>query len=58
MIPSQEAEGETAAAVALHFMHYNFVRVHGTLGTTPAVAAGLTDREWTIHGLVKLLGSN
>jgi hypothetical protein len=29
-----------AAAVSLHFFHYNFCRVHKTLGTTPAVAAG------------------
>lgn len=46
-----------AHAVALHFMHYNFVRVHTTLGTTPAVAAGVTDREWTVMGIVKLLES-
>ena len=34
-----------AAAVSLHFMHYNFCRVHKTLGTAPApaVASGLTD---------------
>jgi hypothetical protein len=31
------------AAVALHFAHYNFVRVHSTLRVTPAMAAGLTD---------------
>ena len=28
-------------AVVLHFVHYNFRRVHKTLGTTPAVAAGV-----------------
>ena len=38
---SKEVEN-LAAAVSLHFMHYNFCRVHKTLGTTPAVAAGLT----------------
>ncbi len=47
-----------SAAVALHFLHYNFVRVHGTLGTTPAVAAGITDRKWTIMDIVNLLESN
>lgn len=31
------------AAVALHFMYYNFCRVHNTLKTTPAIAAGVTD---------------
>jgi len=29
------------AAVALHFMYYTFCRVHNTLGTTPAIAAGI-----------------
>jgi IS1 family transposase len=44
-----------AAAVALHFMHYNFVRVHQTLKTTPAVAAGITDHVWKLPELVALL---
>ncbi len=47
-----------AHAVALHFMHYNFARVHKTLGTTPAVAAGVTDREWTVEDIVNLLEPN
>jgi IS1 family transposase len=42
-------------AVALHFMHYNFVRVHQTLKTTPAVAVGVADHEWTIREIVALL---
>ena len=37
-----------AAAVALHFMHYNFARVHKTLKQTPAMAAGLATRAWTL----------
>jgi IS1 family transposase len=44
-----------AAAVSLHFMHYNFCRVHKTLGTTPAVAAGVTDHVWTLPEVVGLL---
>jgi len=32
-----------AAAVALHFIHYNFARIHKTLRITPATAAGLSD---------------
>ncbi len=44
-----------AAAVSLHFMHYNFCRVHKTLGTTPAVAAGVADHVWTLAELVGLL---
>lgn len=43
------------AAVSLHFMHYNFVRVHQTLKQTPAQAAGLADRAWTLEDLVGLL---
>jgi len=37
------------AAVALHFLHYNFVRVHQTLKTTPAMAAGVADHEWRLE---------
>lgn len=44
-----------AAAVSLHFMHYNFCRVHKTLGTTPAVAAGVTDHVWNLDELIGLL---
>jgi hypothetical protein len=42
-------------AVALHHMHYNYVRRHKTLGTTPAVAAGIETREWTMADLVGVL---
>jgi len=34
------------AAINLHFYSYNFIRVHGTVGMTPAMAAGITDRVW------------
>jgi IS1 family transposase len=44
-----------AAAVSLHFAFYNFCRVHKTLGTTPAVAAGVADHVWTLAELVGLL---
>jgi IS1 family transposase len=44
-----------AAAIALHFMHYNYVRIHKTLKISPAMAAGLTDRLWEIEDLVALL---
>lgn len=40
------------AAVALHFAHYNFVRIHETLRVTPAMAAGVTDRLWTVDNLL------
>ena len=43
------------AAVALHFAHYNFCRVHQTLRVTPAMEARLTDHVWSLEELVGLL---
>jgi IS1 family transposase len=43
------------AMVALHAMHYNYVRIHSTLRTSPAMGAGVTDRLWEIQDLVSLL---
>jgi hypothetical protein len=43
------------AAISLHFMYYNFVRVHQTLRVTPAMAAGVTDRLWEVMDIVNLL---
>jgi hypothetical protein len=42
------------AAIALHFMYYNFVRIH-PLRTTPAMAAGVADRLWEVADIVKLV---
>lgn len=42
-------------AVTLYFAHYNFCRVHQTLGKTPAMAAGIADHAWTLEELVGLL---
>ncbi|QEE38188.1 MULTISPECIES: IS1 family transposase [unclassified Methylobacterium] len=44
-----------AYAVALHFMYYNFVRLHGKLRVSPAMAAGVTDRLWEISDIVELV---
>jgi hypothetical protein len=44
-----------AHAVPLHTMYYNFVRIHKTLRTTPAMAAGVTKRLWEIGDMVDLL---
>ena len=41
-------------AVALHFMHYNFVRRHMTLRMPPALKAGVTDHMWTLEEVVRL----
>lgn len=40
------------AAVALHFAHYNFVRIHQSIRVTPAMAAGVTDHLWSIRDLI------
>jgi IS1 family transposase len=42
-------------AVALHYMHYNFYRVHQTLKTTPAMAAGVADHKWSLYEIAALL---
>ena len=44
-----------AYAVALHFMYYNFVKIHSSLKMSPAMAAGLTDRLWEMDDLVNLV---
>lgn len=44
-----------AHSVALHYMHYNFCRIHKSLRVTPAMAAGVTDRVWKIDDIVNLV---
>jgi hypothetical protein len=41
-------------SVALHFMHYNFARIHKTLRVTPAMEAGVTDHVWTLEEIANL----
>jgi hypothetical protein len=43
------------AAIALHFMHYNFVRIHQTLRVTPAMAAGVTDRLCSVEDIAAMI---
>jgi IS1 family transposase len=47
-----------AAATALHMAHYNFCRRHGSLRVTPAMAAGVTDRLWSLSDLVTEAGKS
>ena len=42
-------------AVALHFMHYNFCRIHQTLRMTPAMACAVTDKVWSLDDVLSLL---
>jgi hypothetical protein len=47
-----------AAAVAIHYMHYNFCRVHQTLRVTAAMEAGLSDHVWSIEEVVALIDAD
>jgi IS1 family transposase len=44
-----------AHAIALHFMWYNFGRIHETIRSTPAMRAGVTDHKWSVEEIVGLL---
>ncbi len=46
--------GYHVASVAMFFMFYNYCRVHSTLGTTPAIASGLTNHVWTLEELLEI----
>ncbi len=41
------------AAVALHFAYYNFVKIHSSIKTAPAVAAGVIKAPWTLFDLLE-----
>lgn len=43
------------AAVALHFMHYNFCRIHQTLRCKPAMEANVADHVWTLEEIIGLI---
>jgi hypothetical protein len=42
-------------AISLHFMYYNFARIHKTLRVTPAMEAGLSDHVWTLEEIAALV---
>jgi hypothetical protein len=44
-----------ALSVALHYMHYNFARIHKTLRISPAMAAGVTDKLWSVADIVAMI---
>jgi len=46
--------GNHAAATALNYFAYNFIQIHSTLRTSPAMAARVTDRLWGVDDLVRL----
>ena len=51
---SKKLDNHTAA-VALHFLHFNFCRIPKTLRVTPAMEAGLATSPWSLEELVSLL---
>ena len=51
---SKKAENH-AHSVAIHFMHYNFVRAHQSLRITPAMVAGVTSKLWSLTDMVRVI---
>jgi IS1 family transposase len=51
---SKKAENH-GYSVAIHFMHYNFVRIHQTLRVIPAMAAGVTRKLWSLTDMVRVI---
>jgi hypothetical protein len=51
---SKKAENH-GHSVAIHFMHYNFVRIHQSLRITPAMAAGVTTTLWSLTDMVRVI---
>jgi hypothetical protein len=45
------------ASIAIHYMHYNFCRVHETLRVTPAMEAGIANHIWSIEEMIALLSA-
>ena len=43
------------AALGLYFMYYNFARIHQTLRVSPAMAAGVTGKLWSVYDIVALI---
>ncbi len=42
-------------AIALHYMHYNFVRIHQAIRCSPAMEAGISKTLWSIKDIVELM---
>ena len=44
-----------AHSIALHYMHYNFVRIHKTLRRSPAMAAGVSSKLWNMADIIAMM---
>ena len=42
------------AMIALHYMHYNFCRIHKSLRVTPTMEAGVSDHVWELEEIARL----
>jgi len=51
---SKKAENHVNA-ISLHFMHYNFCRIHSTIRMSPAMRAGVTQKLWEVVDLVRMI---
>jgi hypothetical protein len=49
------AAQDDASALALYFVWYNFVKLHKAHKLTPALAAGITDKLWSVEDIVALV---
>ena len=45
-------------AIAIHFMYYNYARIHKTLRVTPCMEAGVSNHVWSLEEIIGLLDSN
>ncbi len=52
---SASASRTIVTQLALYFVFYNFVRIHKTLRTSPAMAAGVSERLWSMEDIVALI---
>ncbi len=43
------------ASIAIHYMHYNFCRIHASLRVTPAMESGVSDHVWEMEDIIALL---
>jgi len=54
-LSADERAADPAAAIALHTMYYNFVRIHQMLKVMPAMAAGVSKKLWEVSDIVEML---
>ncbi len=47
-----------AHAISIYFMHYNFVRIHQTLRVSPAMAAGVTGKLWSLEDIIRVVNEH